>query len=41
MKSGRQWPTRGTRNWVFTVTEKQEDGTKRELTLLQESDTPI
>ncbi|SOF01924.1 RNA-directed DNA polymerase [Burkholderia sp. OK233] len=33
--------TRGTRNWVFTVTEKQEDGTKRELTLLQESDTPI
>ncbi|HXI91791.1 MAG TPA: group II intron maturase-specific domain-containing protein, partial [Blastocatellia bacterium] len=33
--------TRGTRNWVFTATEKQEDGTKRELTLLQESDTPI
>ena len=33
--------TRGTRNWVFTVTEKQEDGTKRELILLQESDTPI
>jgi RNA-directed DNA polymerase len=33
--------TRGTRNWVFTVTEKQEDGTKRELTLLHESDTPI
>jgi RNA-directed DNA polymerase len=33
--------TQGTRNWVFTATEKQEDGTKRELTLLQESDTPI
>jgi RNA-directed DNA polymerase len=33
--------TRGTRNWVFTATEKQEDGTKRELTLLQESNTPI
>jgi RNA-directed DNA polymerase len=33
--------TRGIRNWVFTVTEKQEDGTKRELTLLHESDTPI
>jgi RNA-directed DNA polymerase len=33
--------TRRTRNWVFTVTEKQEDGTKRQLTLLQESDTPI
>ena len=33
--------TRGTRNWVFTVTEEQEDGTQRELTLLQESDTPI
>ncbi|MBB1629453.1 group II intron reverse transcriptase/maturase [Cupriavidus sp. UME77] len=33
--------TRGTRNWAFTATEKQEDGTERELTLLQESDTPI
>jgi len=33
--------TRGARNWVFAVTEKQEDGTQRELTLLQESDTPI
>jgi RNA-directed DNA polymerase len=33
--------TRGTRNWVFTATETQEDGTKREITLLQESDTPI
>jgi RNA-directed DNA polymerase len=33
--------TRGTRNWVFTAAEKQEDGTIRELTLLQESDTPI
>ncbi|MDB5781538.1 MAG: group intron reverse transcriptase/maturase, partial [Caballeronia mineralivorans] len=25
----------------FAVTEKQEDGMQRELTLLQESDTPI
>ncbi len=33
--------TRGTRNWVFTATEKQEDGTERELTLFRESDTPI
>jgi hypothetical protein len=33
--------TRGTRNWVFTATETQEDGTKREITLLQESGTPI
>lgn len=33
--------TRGTRNWVFAATEKQEDGTERELTLFQESDTPI
>lgn len=33
--------TRGTRNWVFAATEKKEDGTKRELTLLRESDTPI
>ena len=32
---------KGTRNWVFTATEYQEDGTKRELTLLRESDTPI
>ena len=33
--------TRGTRNWVFIATEKQEDGTQRELVLLKESDTPI
>ncbi|HEV2594202.1 MAG TPA: group II intron reverse transcriptase/maturase [Sphingomicrobium sp.] len=33
--------TRGARNWVFAATEKQEDGTQRELALLQESDTPI
>ena len=31
----------GLRNWVFTATEQQEDGTKRELILLRESDTPI
>jgi RNA-directed DNA polymerase len=33
--------TRGIRNWVFTATEKAEDGTKRERILLKESDTPI
>ena len=33
--------TRGARNWVFAAIEKEEDGTQRELTLLQESDTPI
>jgi RNA-directed DNA polymerase len=32
---------RGTRNWVFTATEKQEAGTQREHILLKESDTPI
>src|SRR5258708_33272991 len=35
------YKTGGTGNGVFTAIEKQEDGTKRELTLLQESDTPI
>ncbi len=33
--------SRGARNWVFAAIEKKEDGTQRELTLLQESDTPI
>lgn len=33
--------SKGLRNWVFTATEHQENGTKRELTLLRESDTPI
>src|ERR1039457_2237008 len=33
--------SRGTRNWIFAATEKIEDGTQREFTLLQESDTPI
>jgi RNA-directed DNA polymerase len=33
--------TRGTRNWVFAATEEKEDGTRREVTLLKESDTPI
>ena len=37
----RYFKTRGTRNWVFAATEEKEDGTKRELTLLLESDTPI
>ncbi|WP_207002225.1 group II intron maturase-specific domain-containing protein [Trinickia mobilis] len=38
---GKYFKTRRARNWVFTATEKQEDGTQRELTPLQESDTPI
>ena len=33
--------TRGSRNWVFAATENKEDGTKREITLLMESDMPI
>jgi RNA-directed DNA polymerase len=33
--------SRGTRNWVFTATEYQEDGMKRELTLTRELGTPI
>ena len=33
--------TRGTRHWVYAATEKQEDGTRHELILLQASDTPI
>ena len=33
--------TRGSRNWVFAATEKEDDGTKRERILLHESDTPI
>jgi RNA-directed DNA polymerase len=33
--------TRGTRNWVFAATEEKEDGTRREITLRRESDTPI
>jgi len=37
----RYFKTRGTRNWVFAATKEKEDGTKRELTLLLESDTPI
>ncbi|MGI8896341.1 MAG: hypothetical protein ACR2HE_11945, partial [Casimicrobiaceae bacterium] len=32
---------RASRNWVFTATEEQEDGTKSERILLRESDTPI
>lgn len=38
---GRYFKVRGTRHWVFSDTEKQEDGTFKELTLLLESDTPI
>ena len=33
--------SRGPRNWAFTATEKQEDGTNKERILLKESDTPI
>ena len=33
--------SRGTRNWIFAATEQKEDGTRREVTLLKESDTPI
>ena len=33
--------TRGSRNWVFAATEKEEDGTSRESVLLKESDTSI
>jgi len=33
--------TKGPRNWAFTATETQEDGTKRERILLKASDTPI
>ena len=32
---------RGSRNWVFAAIENQEDGTKRERILLNESDLPI
>ena len=44
---GAQWikekyfKTRGSRSWVFAATKIQEDGTSRELILLNESDTPI
>jgi RNA-directed DNA polymerase len=33
--------SKGSRHWVFTATEKQEDGMKGERILLKESDTPI
>jgi RNA-directed DNA polymerase len=33
--------TQGSRNWVFSATEKQKDGSRVELTLLKEADTPI
>ena len=32
---------RGARHWVFAATEKQDDGTSREIVLLHECDTPI
>jgi len=33
--------SKGSRNWEFTATEKQADGTRRERVLLKEADTPI
>jgi RNA-directed DNA polymerase len=46
-KKGARWikikyfKAKGLRDWVFAATEKKEDGTTREVTLLKESDTPI
>ncbi|MCX4173578.1 MULTISPECIES: group II intron reverse transcriptase/maturase [Paraburkholderia] len=46
-KKGARWikikyfRAKGLRDWVFAATEKKEDGTTREVTLLKESDTPI
>ena len=37
----RYFKTIGARHWVFAATEQKEDGTKRELILLNECDTPI
>jgi RNA-directed DNA polymerase len=37
----RYFKTTGTRSWIFAVNEEKEDGTKRELFLLKESDKPI
>ena len=37
----RYFKTQGNRHWVFAATEEKEDGTKRERTLLKETDTPI
>jgi RNA-directed DNA polymerase len=33
--------TQGSRNWVFSAVEKQEDGSRKTLTLLSEAATPI
>ena len=37
----RYFKTQGSRNWVFAATEKNEDGSRRTITLLKETDTPI
>ena len=37
----RYFKTRGIRKWVFAATEEKEDGTRGDLILLRESDTPI
>lgn len=33
--------SQGSRNWVFAATEKQEDGSRKDIVLLKEADTPI
>ncbi|MDP3668827.1 MAG: group II intron reverse transcriptase/maturase [Telluria sp.] len=37
----RYFKTQSSRNWVFSATEKQKDGSRKELVLLKEADTPI
>lgn len=37
----RYFKTQGLRNWVFTATQNNEDGSRRTITLLKETDTPI
>lgn len=37
----RYFKAQGLRNWVFAAAEKNEDGSRRTITLLKESDTPI
>jgi RNA-directed DNA polymerase len=46
-EKGTQWvkdkyfKTQGSRNWVFAAMEQKEEGTKQEIILLKEADTPI
>jgi RNA-directed DNA polymerase len=39
--SEKYFKTRGARKWIFVAIEKREDGTQREVILLNEYDTPI